>query len=73
MKRFNQKEIKKKRYTKSTWYNWLINYVPGPIRQTVGGFKGKGVCIFKTNTAENYSKQNWVQKEIKQIKNTKTT
>ena len=50
MKRFNQKEIKKKRYTKSTWYNWLINYVPGPIRQTVGGFKGKGVCIFKTNS-----------------------
>ena len=47
MKRFNQKEIKKKRYTKSTWYNWLINYVPGPIRQTVGGFKGKGVCILR--------------------------
>ena len=47
MKRFNQKEIKKKRYTKSTWYSWLINYVPGPIRQTVGGFKGKGACILR--------------------------
>ena len=54
---FEQKEMKKKRPIKSTWYNWLINYIPEPIRKTVGGFKDKVVSLFKTNPSENDSKQ----------------
>ena len=69
---FEQKEMKKKRPIKSTWYNWLINYIPEPIRKTVGGFKDKVVSLFKTNPSENHSKQTEMWKEIKQIKNTKT-
>ena len=49
---FEQKEMKKKRPIKNTWYDWLINYVPNPIRKTVGGFKGNIVSLFKTNTLE---------------------
>ena len=30
---------------------WLINYIPEPIRKSVGGFKDKIVSIFKTNTS----------------------
>ena len=39
MDRFEQKELKKIRPIKNTWYDWLINYVPEPIRRSVGGFK----------------------------------
>ena len=35
------KKLKKKRPIKSTWYNWLINYLPDHIRNTVSGFKNK--------------------------------
>ena len=41
MDRFEQKELKKIRPIKNTWYDWLINYVPEPIRRSVGGFKNK--------------------------------
>ena len=34
-----KKEMKKIRPIKNTWYDWLINYIPEPIRK-----------IFKTNT-----------------------
>ena len=54
---FEQKEMKKKRPIKNTWYDWLISYVPNPIRKTVGGFKGNVVSLFKTNTLEEYGKQ----------------
>ena len=39
MDRFERKEMEKERPIKNTWYDWLINYVPRPIRKTVGGFK----------------------------------
>ena len=51
MDRFEKKkEMKKIRSIKNTWYDWLINYIPEPIRKSVGGFKDKIVSLFKTNT-----------------------
>ena len=29
---------------------WLVNYIPEPIRKSVGGFKDKIINLFKTNT-----------------------
>ena len=29
---------------------WLVNYIPEPIRKSVGGFKDKVISLFKTNT-----------------------
>ena len=37
--KFEEKEIKKEKPTKNTWYDWLSNYIPKPIRKSVGGFK----------------------------------
>ena len=50
MDKFEQKEMKKIRPIKNNWYDWLINYIPEPIRKNVGGFKDKIVSLFKTNT-----------------------
>ena len=50
MDKFEQKEMKKIRLIKNTWYDWLISYIPEPIRKSVGGFKDKIISIFKTNT-----------------------
>ena len=47
---FEKKEMKKIRPIKSTWYDWLISYIPEPNRKSLGGFKDKIVRIFKTNT-----------------------
>ena len=52
MDKFEQKEMKKIRTIKKTWHRWLINYIPGPIRKIVGGFKDKIVSLFKTNTSK---------------------
>ena len=52
MDRFEKKEMKKIRPIKNTWYDWLINYIPEPIRKSVGGFKDKIVSLFKTNTTK---------------------
>ena len=43
-----KKEMKKLRPIQNTWYNWLINYIPEPIRKR--GFKDKIANVFKTNT-----------------------
>ena len=45
---YKNKNVEKK-YSK-TLYNWLINYIPGPLRKTAGGFKDKTVRFFNTNT-----------------------
>ena len=50
MDKFEQKEMKKIRPVKNILYDWLINYIPEPIRKIVGGFKNKIVSLFKTNT-----------------------
>ena len=42
MDRFEEEEMKKIRPIKNTRYDWLINYIPKPIR--------KSVSVFKTNT-----------------------
>ena len=41
--------MRKIRTIKNTWYDWLINYIPEPVRKSVGGFKDKIVSLFKTN------------------------
>ena len=33
MNKFEQKEMKKIRSIKNTWYDWLINYIPEPIKK----------------------------------------
>ena len=33
MDKFEQKEMKKIRQVKITWYDWLIDYIPAPIRK----------------------------------------
>ena len=40
--KFEKKEIKKIRPIKNTSYDWLIDYIPEPIRKSLGGFKDKG-------------------------------
>ena len=57
--------MKKKRHIKSTWYHWLINYIPEPIRKAVGGFTDKVVSIFMRNTTDNYSQQTVYSKASK--------
>ena len=71
MNRFEKKEMKKIRPVKNTWYDWLINYIPEPIRKSVGGLgkKGKIVSPFKTKTPKQTVL--WDSKKIKQTKNTK--
>ena len=32
MDRFEQNGKKKKWHVKNTWYDWLINYIPNPIK-----------------------------------------
>ena len=32
---------------KNIWYDWLINYIPEPIRESLGNFKEKIVSLFK--------------------------
>ena len=50
MDKFEEKEMKKIRPIKNTWYDCLINYNPDPVRKSVGGFKDKVTSLFKTNT-----------------------
>ena len=45
MDKCEQKEMKKIRPVKSSWYDWLINYIPEPIRKSVGGFKDKTISL----------------------------
>ena len=52
MDKFEQKEIKKIRSIKNTWYHWLINYIPEPIRKSIGGFKDKVISVFNTSSSK---------------------
>ena len=49
MNKFQEKEMKKIIPIKNTWYDWLINYIPEPIRKIVGGFKDTVISLFKAN------------------------
>ena len=50
MNKFKQKEMKKIRPIKNTWYDWLINYIPEPTRKCVDSFEERVACLFKINT-----------------------
>ena len=45
-----KKEMSKIRPIKNTWYDWLVNCIPDPIRKSVSAFKDKTVSLFKANT-----------------------
>ena len=47
MDKFELKEMKKKRPIKNISYDWLIYYIPEPIRKNVGDFRDKVVNLFK--------------------------
>ena len=47
MDKFEEKEMKKIRLIKSTWYDWLMNYISELIRENVGCFKTNN--LKKTN------------------------
>ena len=47
MDKFEQ-EVKKMRPVKNIWYDWLINYIPEPLGESVGCFKDKIISLFKT-------------------------
>ena len=47
MNKFEQKEMKTKRPIKDAWHDWLINYIPNPIKKIVGGYEGKVLSLFK--------------------------
>ena len=61
MDKFEQKEMNEIWSFKSTQYDWLINYIPEPIRKSLDGFKDKIVSLFKTDTL----KQTVYGKEMK--------
>ena len=57
MDKFKEREMRKKRSIKNTWYDWLINYILEPITKTVGSFKDKVASPLKTDAPEDYGKQ----------------
>ena len=51
MDKFGEKQMKRS-FAKSTCYDWLIHYIPEPIKKTLGDAKDKIMSLFKTNTTE---------------------
>ena len=47
---FEEKEMKKIRSIKNSWYDLVINYIPEPSWKKVDGFKDKVISLFKANT-----------------------
>ena len=41
---------------KSPWYDWLVKYILEIVKNTVGSFNNKIVCLLKANATKNYSK-----------------
>ena len=42
--------MKKIRLVKNTCYDWLINFIPEPLRKCVGCFRDKVISLFETIT-----------------------
>ena len=58
MDKFEQKEMMKKRpLIKNTWNDWLISYIPEPMK------KDKIMSLFKTNTTKDYSTPTRIKNE----------
>ena len=49
MDKFKEKEMKKIRPVKNTWYDWLINYISDPITNILDDFKDKVVFLTHLN------------------------
>ena len=64
-----RKEMNKMRSIKNSWYDWLNNYIPDPIRKTVSCFKVKIVSLFKADTPKYAA---YGREEKLRTKNTKT-
>ena len=65
---FEDEEMKKISPNKNTWYDWLINNIPKPIRKSVSVLKNKFISLFKTNTPKQtvYGKGQKISKPRKQ-------
>ena len=66
--KFQQKEMRKIRPIKNTYYDWLVNYIPESIRKSAGSFKDKIIILFKTNTPKQavYEREKKLSKPITQ-------
>ena len=66
-----KKNIEKKKW--NILRNWLINYIPEPIRKIVACFKNRVVSLFNTNTPKQcmYDKGKKLSKPKKQKKKAK--
>ena len=42
-----EKEMKKIRPIKNTWYEWLVNYIPESITKRADGFKDQVVSLLR--------------------------
>ena len=80
MDKFEEKElIKKRTFTKNTWFDWcdwLINYIPEPIKKTMDGVKDQIMSLFiRIIVNQNMSKlciqveRNNQKKAIKSVRN----
>ena len=59
MDRLEQKEMKNNRPIRNTWYDWLINYIPEPIRKFFGGFKEEIVGFLRQKYLNITAKNLW--------------
>ena len=63
MDKFEQKEMKKIRAIKNTWYDWLINYIPETIRKCVQLFSK--IKLQSSYQKDTLTKRVWEKKETK--------
>ena len=55
--KFGHKEMMKKGpLTKNTWYAWLFNYIPKPLKKALSSVKDIITSLFITSTTKYYSK-----------------
>ena len=47
MDTLEEKEMKKIRPIKNTWYEWLVNYIPESITKSADGFKDQVVSLLR--------------------------
>ena len=73
MDMFKQKETMKKRlFRKSTWSNWLINYISEPIKNSGWCWRQNYKSLKQLQPNIRVNQHVWWWKETKEIKNAKT-